>query len=95
MVDPLTVYARRLPDCSVDIFRDREATQHMGRFPAHYTPNKPREGDSHVTLSCGIRPFEWLPDLTQAEIDAEEAGEHDGHCTCNDCIHDHAARLDG
>lgn len=46
----------------VVIYKDREATQPMGRFPWHYTGN-PTKASKSCMLNCCEWRLEWMEDL--------------------------------
>lgn len=75
----LTLFARREPTTDpilramapkarrsdVQVYRDADATQPVGRFPWNYS-NKPRSKQRRVTLNCARYALQWLAPLSQS-----------------------------
>lgn len=55
----LTVYARKLPNGGVAIYRDKAATNQFCQFESHLS-NKPTRRNKWVTVNCYRWALEWI-----------------------------------
>lgn len=74
----LTLYARREKsidekavdwnDLDIVLYRDKEATEKVARYPWPYYKSKPRYGDSLVVHNCATYYLIWLTDLEPQKV---------------------------